>query len=414
MTDAADREPPAPRSPAESSDPTGDPEWPLLLRYLQLARGIDLHGYKPNTLARRIRKRMAMVGVPGFAGYRDYLEAHPDEFGTLFDTILINVTGFFRDPPAWEAVRTLALPEIVASRPAGEPIRVWSAGCASGEEAYTLAMLFAEQLGLERVRNQVTVYGTDVDEDALNIGRRAVYSPAQVAGVPAELLERYFEQADGLYRLSPELRRQVIFGSHDLLGDAPISRVDLLVCRNTLMYFNAETQARVLERFHFALKEGGFLLLGRAESLVAQADAFTPADSRHRLSRKAARGSRDPFAAAGADPPPGSPRAGIVVVDRELVVLAWNREAGALWGVRAAEAAGRHLLALPIGLPVEQLRETLRACLDGQHPGQQLSIDAVNRRGKAVRCTVGIRPLLGADDSIRGAILLMEEAEAPA
>jgi two-component system CheB/CheR fusion protein len=411
MTDAPDREPPAPSNPAESSEPTGDPGWPLLLRYLQLARGIDLHGYKPNTLARRIRKRMATIGVPTFAGYRDYLAGRQDEFGALFDTILINVTGFFRDPPAWEAVRTLALPEIVASRPAPDPIRVWSAGCASGEEAYTLAMLFAEQLGLERFRDQVTIYGTDVDEEALTTARRAVYSPGQVAGVPAELLERYFEPADGFYRFSPELRRQMIFGGHDLLGDAPISRVDLLACRNTLMYFNAETQARVLDRFHFALSEGGFLLLGRAESLMTQADAFTPVDPRHRLSRKAARGSRGRFGAAGSDPPPSGSRAGIVIVDRELVVLAWNREAGALWGVQAAEASGRHLLALHTGLPVEPLREALRDCVDGRSAGRQVPIDGVNRRGKTIKCTIGIRPLLGADDSIRGAILLMEEAE---
>lgn len=271
-------------------DLADDLEWAALLRYLQTVRGFDFHGYKSNTLARRIRKRMSVIGASGFAAYQDYLVVHQDEFATLFNTILINVTSFYRDPETWEAVRTQAIPGIVAGKSPGEPIRVWSAGCASGEEAYTIAMLFAEELGIEQVRDQVRIYATDVDESALDAARQAAYTPTQVAGVPAELLERYFERVEDTYVFRADLRRQVIFGAHDLINDAPISRVDLLVCRNTLMYFNAETQARVLKRFHFALNEGGFLLLGRAETLFTHAGTFVPVDLKRRLSRKASRG----------------------------------------------------------------------------------------------------------------------------
>jgi two-component system CheB/CheR fusion protein len=275
----------------EAAPPADDVEWTGLLSYLLNARGFDFHGYKPASLARRIRKRMDAVAVSGFAAYQNYLEAHPNEFATLFNVILINVTGFFRDSAAWDAVRMTALPQILAGKAAERPIRAWSAGCASGEEAYTIAMILAEELGTEQFQERVRIYATDVDEDALNTARQAKYQERQVEGVPPELLSRYFEYLDGLYLFNKDLRRQVIFGRHDLINDAPISRIDLLTCRNTLMYLNAETQARVVARLHFALNDGGFLLLGRAETLMAHGQSFVPADLKRRLSRKSSRGA---------------------------------------------------------------------------------------------------------------------------
>src|SRR4051812_22892394 len=161
----------ADKAPMESG-----PEWTGLLGYLQATRGFDFHGYKPASLARRIRKRMDTVGVDGFARYQDYLEVHPDEFANLFNTILINVTSFFRDPAAWDTIRSVAIPQIMAAKAPGEAIRVWSAGCASGEEAYTLAMVLAEELGEEQFRSRVKIYATDIDEDALNTARHAVFT----------------------------------------------------------------------------------------------------------------------------------------------------------------------------------------------------------------------------------------------
>src|SRR4051794_3341256 len=147
----------------ESAAPENDPEWAGLLGYLLNARGFDFHGYKPASLARRIRKRMEAVGLESFAAYQDYLEVHPNEFATLFNVILINVTGFFRAPPAWEAVRASALSQILAGKGPDEPIRAWSAGCATGEEAYTIAMILAEELGPDQFRERVKIYATDVD-----------------------------------------------------------------------------------------------------------------------------------------------------------------------------------------------------------------------------------------------------------
>ena len=165
--------------------PESDPEWSGLLEYLLTSRGFDFHGYKAASLARRIRKRMESVGLESFAGYQEYLEVHPNEFATLFNTILINVTSFFRDPAAWEVVRTVAVPEILAAKVPGESLRAWSVGCASGEEAYTLAMILGEELGLDEFRELVKIYATDVDEDALNTARHAAYSDRQVEGIPS-------------------------------------------------------------------------------------------------------------------------------------------------------------------------------------------------------------------------------------
>ncbi len=268
-----------------------DQDFERLLEYLHRSRGFDFTGYKRSSLMRRVDKRMRAVNIAAYNSYTDYLEVHPEEFGLLFDTILINVTAFFRDGTAWEAVAAQVVPRILAGKRPGDPIRVWSAGCASGEEAYTLAMLTAEALGVESFRDRVKIYATDVDEEALARARLATYGPREVHGVPAALLKKYFEVNNGRYTFNKDLRRSVIFGRHDLIQDAPISRIDLLTCRNTLMYLNSETQARILERFHFALHERGFLFLGKAETLLTYNNAFIPVDLKCRIFAKVARGN---------------------------------------------------------------------------------------------------------------------------
>ena len=255
-----------------------DNRFEALLAYLKEARGFDFTGYKRSSLVRRVGRRIAQLKIHDHGEYLDYLQVHPDEFTALFNTILINVTAFFRDPEAWEYLRTEVLEPLVAGKAPGTPIRVWSAGCASGEEAYTLAILLAEILGTEQFRERVKIYATDVDEEQLAEARHASYGERDVSGVPAELLERYFEQNGSRYVFRKDLRRSVIFGRNDLVQDAPISRIDLLTCRNTLMYFNAETQARILSRFHFALVDGGTLFLGKAEMLLSHGSLFLPTD----------------------------------------------------------------------------------------------------------------------------------------
>jgi two-component system CheB/CheR fusion protein len=268
------------------AEPRSDQDLEVLLDYLRRSRGFDFTGYKRTSLSRRIEKRMQAVGAAGYLSYLDHLEVDPDEFTQLFNTILINVTSFFRDPPAWEFLSAEVLPQILADKAEDELIRIWSAGCASGEEAYTLAMVAAETLGPEVVRERVKIYATDVDEEALSQARQARYTPRQVEGVSPELLARYFEGNGHGHVFSKDLRRSVIFGRHDLIQDAPISRIDLLVCRNTLMYLNFETQSHVMARFGFALREGGYLLLGKAEMMLAHSKLFTPADLKRRVFRK--------------------------------------------------------------------------------------------------------------------------------
>jgi two-component system CheB/CheR fusion protein len=269
-------------------DCTTDESFEALLRYLRDSRGFDFTGYKRTSLMRRVRHRMDQAGYTSFEDYLDVLQASSDEFASLFNTILINVTSFFRDQDAWEFVSTEVIPRVLAERGPGDPIRVWSAGCASGQEAYTLAMLLAEALGPEAFRQRVKIYATDVDEDALAEARGAAYDAKAVESVPSDLLPRYFEKVNGRYIFHKDLRRGVIFGRNDLVKDAPISRVDLLVCRNTLMYLNAETQRNVLGRLDFALAPQGALFLGHAEMLLSHGDQFTPLNLKHRIFRKAA------------------------------------------------------------------------------------------------------------------------------
>jgi two-component system, chemotaxis family, CheB/CheR fusion protein len=265
------------------------PELENLLEYLRANRGFDFTGYRRTGLARRISKRLHGLDLTDFSEYQDYLEVHPGEFAELFNTMLINVTGFLRDREAWDYVAGELVPALLAGKGDGEPIRVWSAGCASGQEAISLVMVLAEALGADQTRERVKVYATDVDEDALDTARQARYSPGEVEGVPAELLERYFEQDGGGFSFDQDLRRSVIFGRHDLTKDAPISRIDLIVCRNTLMYFNAETQSRILERLHYGLRDTGILFLGKAETLPSHASLFTPVDLQRRVFRRVTR-----------------------------------------------------------------------------------------------------------------------------
>ncbi|OBJ48245.1 CheR family methyltransferase [Mycobacterium asiaticum] len=267
---------------------TPDESFEALLRYLRDSRGFDFTGYKRTSLMRRVRHRMDQAGHSSFEDYLDVLQASSDEFAALFNTILINVTAFFRDPEAWDFLSEDVIPRMLAERGPNDPIRVWSAGCASGQEAYTLAILFTEAMGPDSVRQRLKIYATDIDEEALAEARAASFDARAVESVPPQLLGRYFEQVNGRYLFHKDLRRAVIFGRNDLVKDAPISRVDLLVCRNTLMYLNAETQRNVLARLHFALAPQGTLFLGHAEMLLSHSDRFTPLSLPNRIFRKAA------------------------------------------------------------------------------------------------------------------------------
>jgi two-component system, chemotaxis family, CheB/CheR fusion protein len=391
----------------------------VLLDYLRRSRGFDFTGYKRSSLSRRVQKRMQAVQVSSYLDYLDYLEVVPDEFTHLFNTILINVTGFFRDPAAWQYLREEIVPQILARKEPGEPMRIWSAGCASGEEAYTLALLMAEALGKEDIRDRVKIYATDIDEEALNQARAARYSQREVEGVPPELLGRYFEPNGQGYVFSKELRRAVIYGRHDLLKDAPISRVDLLVCRNTLMYFNADAQAHILARFSFALRDEGYLFLGRAEMLLAHSSVFGAVDLKRRLFRKTAKASlRDRLLVlTGNDSGQSVPSDSVderarqaafeaspvaqLVIDVSGRVVQANKQARSLFALASGDI-GRLLQDLEVSYRPVELRSRIQQAYVERRPSPVFEVQWSSNSGEPVFLEIGIVPLLDHDQTLLG------------
>ncbi|MFD5096106.1 CheR family methyltransferase [Amycolatopsis thailandensis] len=411
---------------AHDGEAEDERELESLLTFIDDSRGFDFTGYKRTSLGRRIRKRMQTVGFEKYPDYRDFLESNADEFQELFNTILINVTSFFRDPAAWHYLQTVVVPELIAKAGPGGDIRIWSAGCSSGEEAYTLAILFAEQLGVEASTKQVKIYGTDVDEEALREARAGVYSLKSLEKLPDELKTKYFEPNGALFAFRRDLRRRVIFGRHDITRDAPISRVDLLVCRNTLMYFNVEAQAKIIERFHFALNDGGHLFLGKAEMLLADGSRFEVTDMRNRVFKvqasAAARSARfDLRAAAGMEKInrrqvvelalAASPDA-MMGIERDGTVAVVNGAARLQFGL-SANIAGTPFRDLEISYqPIE-----LRSLIDRAHNERRsVRVNAVRREkgdGEVQYFDIIVKPLLTSDGEDLGvAITFIDTTEA--
>jgi two-component system CheB/CheR fusion protein len=265
----------------DSTDVTGLED---LLAYLKQVQQVDLRGYKRPSLLRRIRLRMWDVKVEHHQDYLDYLKQQPDEITHLLNAVFINFTSFFRDRRVWDYLENELIPKIIASKAPNEPIRIWSAACASGEETYSLAILLAEALGIEQFQQRVRIYGTDVDSEAILQAQKGCYYSYAVEAVPPDLLEKYFERTAEGYRWRQQLYHPIIFRTHNLIQDAPLTCIDLLLCRNMLMYLTSEAQIRALVRFHFSLRPTGHLLIGQTENLVShtQTSLFQPV---HRQAR---------------------------------------------------------------------------------------------------------------------------------
>jgi two-component system, chemotaxis family, CheB/CheR fusion protein len=404
-----------------------DSAFETLLDFLKRSRGFDFTGYKRTSLERRFRRRMEAIGCESYGDYLDFLEVHPEEYEQLFDTLLINVTEFFRDPAAWEHLRQEILPEILAAKDDGEPIRVWSAGCASGQEAFTAAMVLAEILGDDAFRARVKIYATDIDEDALSTARMGVYTQKELASVPDDLRAKYFERADQRVAFRPDLRRAVIFGSNNLVSDAPISRLDLLICRNTLMYFTAETQGRILRHFHFALRDHGVLMLGKSEMMIAHRDVFTAIDLNRRIFRKITgvpplqvrvgalvdgadavippqseddRASRDSALDAG-------PHAQIIVSRSGLLTFA-NLPARALFGI-AAESLGRPFRDLELSYQPTDLRTPVEEAMRDRRRVAVGNVVFQPAKGEERVLDVAVVPLLPDGSEPYGVAIVFED-----
>ncbi|MEO7400495.1 MAG: CheR family methyltransferase, partial [Polaromonas sp.] len=243
----------------------------------------DFRHYKRATVLRRIERRLQVRGLPDLPAYRDYLREHPEETIPLLQDMLISVTNFFRDREAFEALERDLLPALFDNLSPDEPLRVWVAGCATGEEAYSIAMLLREQMELQQFAGEMQVFATDIDERAITAARAGLYPASIVADVSPGRLRQFFTREREQYRVLKQIREKILFAQHNVLRDPPFSRLDLILCRNLLIYLDRAAQTQVLEMFHFALKPGGLLFLGTSESGDAASRLFTVVDKKNRI-----------------------------------------------------------------------------------------------------------------------------------
>jgi len=253
---------------------------------LRTRTGHDFRGYRRPTLLRRIERRMGIVGASTLSGYAQVLRDQSNEASSLANDLLINVTGFFRDPEAWEAFRESVVAPLIESRSVGDNLRAWVAACSSGEESYSLAMLISEEMQRTQKPLDVKIFATDAADKSLALARAGIY-PAGIEGnISQQRLERFFEKDEHTYRIRKEIRDMVVFAPQNLLRDPPFSRVDICTCRNFLIYLEPDTQKRVLTLLTFAVREGGYLLLGNTESLGDADPAFETISKRWRIYRR--------------------------------------------------------------------------------------------------------------------------------
>ncbi|HEY5008965.1 MAG TPA: CheR family methyltransferase, partial [Caulobacteraceae bacterium] len=252
---------------------------------LRARSGHDFSEYKEKTLVRRLQRRMQVLQLDTPATYIERFREHPEELDLLFRELLIGVTQFFRDPAAWDALASSVLKELVAGKGADDEIRVWVPGCATGQEAFTLAILLREALDGRRPRPKVQIFGTDIDDRAIAVARAGRYR-VPAAGLSAERAERWFTaDADGCCVIS-EIREMCVFSTHSLIKHPPFSKLDLISCRNLLIYLDTDMQDRVMRTFHYALKPGGRLFLGTSESVTRATSLFGAEDRKHRIFRR--------------------------------------------------------------------------------------------------------------------------------
>ncbi|MGO9263515.1 MAG: CheR family methyltransferase [Candidatus Binataceae bacterium] len=264
-----------------------------ICRILLNRTGHDFSGYKLKTFRRRVQRRMQVLRLVRLDQYIERLRDDPDEASLLFRDLLISVTSFLRDPAAFEALQRLVIPRMFAGKGANDGVRVWVPGCATGEEVYSIAMLMREYMDSVRSPPKIQIFATDIDEGALAIARLGQYAGSSVEHVSAARLKRFFTEDDAGFTVSKDIREMCVFSAHNMLRDPPFSKLDLISCRNVLIYLGAEMQDQVIPTFHFALKPSAFLFLGTAENVSHNTDLFSPLDKKQRIFQR-----RDHVAAA--------------------------------------------------------------------------------------------------------------------
>jgi two-component system CheB/CheR fusion protein len=336
-----------------------------VLERIREASNFDFRNYKRATLRRRIERRMVDRRKLDVEEYLALLDAEPAEYDALLRSMLIKVTSFFRDPEVWDVLSKKTIPQLLAEKRPGEEIRIWCAGCATGEEAFSIAILMAEAMGPAFSNQDIKIFGTDVDEKAIASARRGVYRKEQLERVPKQMLRDWFVEEAGGYSVRKEIRRCVVFGINNLVSDAPISRLDLLLCRNVFIYLDNQLQKRVLTRFHYALRRNGILVLGKSELIPFAAKIYEPLDLARRVYRKDGRGNttvqqerlvgllEQESVARGGDEAAElgvtelfhrdvvqSLRTPVLVTGLDGTIMLWNAASAALWGrARARRSA---------------------------------------------------------------------------
>src|SRR5215831_15321250 len=249
--------------------------------------GVDFTCYKQTTIRRRMMRRLALLKIAGLRNYLKYLQENSAELNALYEDLLINVTNFFRDPDTYEALKTKVFPRIMQGRSMDAPVRMWVAGCATGEEAYSLAMSLAEYLGDKAENMPIQIFATDVSEKVIDKARTGVYPENISLDVSPERLKRFFIKVEAGYQISKTIREMCVFSRQNLIKDPPFSRLDLISCRNVLIYMDSQLQRKIVPILHYALNPGGFLVLGNAETVGGYSDLFSVEDRKHKIySRK--------------------------------------------------------------------------------------------------------------------------------
>lgn len=292
--------PPAAGAEAVSAGPA-DKEKTLkeIIALLRTATGIDFLKYNPNTIERRILRRMALGNISTMARYAENLRHNSTEVHSLYEDIFIHVTSFFRNSDRFEVLKSKIYPSLVENRKPEEPIRIWCAGCSTGEEAYSLAMTLLEYLGSKENNTPIQIFATDISETAINKARAATYPTNIEAHVSPQRLKRFFVKVDAGYQISKHVRELCVFTKHDVTNDPPFSRLDLISCSNVLIYFVPPTQKKILSTFHYALKPSGILMLGKSESVGSLLHLYESLDTKHRIYSKKAIATPNPALAYG-------------------------------------------------------------------------------------------------------------------
>jgi len=279
-----------------------DEEWARILRLIRETSGLDFTYYKKTTISRRVARRMALRKVEQLSDYRKFLQQNREELGELYEDLLIHVTSFFREPEVFRALRNRIIPQLLARKPVPDSIRIWVPGCSTGEEAYSIAICLLEKLGDLTAPPRIQIFASDVSEQALEKARNGVYPKEALKQLSRERLHRFFDSVNGKFQIKPSVRELCIFARHDLTKDPPFSRMDLISCRNVLIYLEPILQKRILASFFYALRDGAYLLLGKSETSSALAD-FQVVDRKNKFLAKEAITTAAPTRLTGPEKP---------------------------------------------------------------------------------------------------------------